>query len=242
MPSLRHDRSRAGAGARGGAASSDRPCRRARNGRCRSARACRTPAPLGRARSSSRTCDDPRIRTGRKRNRRRPPNGSTGSTAGVRSLADALAAAGPDVRAWSWTDRSHRGFWARRQANETAMHRWDAQLAAGATEPIDATARRRRHRRVLRSHPVLARRGRRPRGAGETHPSPLHRRRRRMVGIRSAPTGLVVTPRTRQGGRRRARDRVGSAAVPARDASASTRSTCSATRRCSHAGSELVSW
>ena len=31
------------------------------------------------------------------------------------------------------------GFWARRQANETAVHRWDAQRAAGAVEPVEHT-------------------------------------------------------------------------------------------------------
>lgn len=55
---------------------------------------------------------------------------------GVSILADALAAAGPDVNLWSWTPDETSGFWARRQANETAMHRFDAQLAAGTTEPI----------------------------------------------------------------------------------------------------------
>jgi uncharacterized protein (TIGR03083 family) len=30
------------------------------------------------------------------------------------------------------------GFWQRRQAHETAIHRWDAQLASGSPDPIDA--------------------------------------------------------------------------------------------------------
>ena len=29
------------------------------------------------------------------------------------------------------------GFWSRRVAHETAVHRWDAQAAAGAPEPVD---------------------------------------------------------------------------------------------------------
>jgi uncharacterized protein (TIGR03083 family) len=57
--------------------------------------------------------------------------------AGVDPLADALRAAGSAVEVWTWTDDHTSGFWARRQANETAMHRWDAQLAAGEPEPID---------------------------------------------------------------------------------------------------------
>jgi len=57
--------------------------------------------------------------------------------AGVPLLADALANAGPDLSLWSWTSDETSGFWARRQANETAMHRFDAQLAAGETTPIE---------------------------------------------------------------------------------------------------------
>jgi len=56
---------------------------------------------------------------------------------GFGPLADALGAAGADEPCWSWTDRHTVGFWSRRQANELAVHRWDAQHAAGAPEPID---------------------------------------------------------------------------------------------------------
>ncbi|GIU88688.1 MAG: hypothetical protein KatS3mg009_3203 [Acidimicrobiia bacterium] len=52
-------------------------------------------------------------------------------------LADALAAAGPDEPAWSWSGDHRVGFWSRRVAHETAVHRWDAQAAAGAPEPVD---------------------------------------------------------------------------------------------------------
>ena len=38
---------------------------------------------------------------------------------------------------WSWTDDRTVGFWARRQAHELSVHRWDAQAAAGTTAPID---------------------------------------------------------------------------------------------------------
>ena len=57
--------------------------------------------------------------------------------AGVPLLADALAAAGPSVELWSWTDQPTTGFWARRQAVETAVHRYDAQLTAGAPQPVE---------------------------------------------------------------------------------------------------------
>ena len=48
-----------------------------------------------------------------------------------------LADAGPDVELWTWTNDRTTGFWARRQANETAMHRIDAQLAAATPQPVE---------------------------------------------------------------------------------------------------------
>ncbi|HYU57146.1 MAG TPA: maleylpyruvate isomerase family mycothiol-dependent enzyme [Actinomycetota bacterium] len=58
---------------------------------------------------------------------------------GAAALADRLAEAGPDQRCWTWVpERSTSGFWARRTANETAVHRWDLQNAAGAPESFDA--------------------------------------------------------------------------------------------------------
>jgi uncharacterized protein (TIGR03083 family) len=59
--------------------------------------------------------------------------------AGWRGLADVLAAAGPDVEVWSWTPWRTTAFWARRQAHELAVHRFDAQLAAGGLpDPVPA--------------------------------------------------------------------------------------------------------
>jgi uncharacterized protein (TIGR03083 family) len=55
---------------------------------------------------------------------------------GVPMLADALTEAGPDAELWTWTPDKSAAFWARRQANETAVHRYDAQLTAGTTQPI----------------------------------------------------------------------------------------------------------
>jgi uncharacterized protein (TIGR03083 family) len=57
--------------------------------------------------------------------------------AGVDVVTDALLGVEAATEAWSWTDDRTAGFWARRQANETAVHRWDAQGAAGAVEPIE---------------------------------------------------------------------------------------------------------
>lgn len=56
---------------------------------------------------------------------------------GVDPLADALRVAGPDVALWTWTSDQTSGFWARRMAVETAVHRYDAELAAhAAAEPV----------------------------------------------------------------------------------------------------------
>ncbi len=57
--------------------------------------------------------------------------------AGYPALAAALRGASPAQPAWSWTPDATAAFWARRQANELAVHRWDAQAAAGAPEPVD---------------------------------------------------------------------------------------------------------
>lgn len=53
--------------------------------------------------------------------------------AGVDGLARELATSGPDVQVWSWTDDHSSAFWARRMAVETAIHRYDADLAAALT-------------------------------------------------------------------------------------------------------------
>ncbi|MGN9810678.1 maleylpyruvate isomerase family mycothiol-dependent enzyme [Micromonospora sp. BQ11] len=45
----------------------------------------------------------------------------------------------PEAPAWNWAPQPKKaGFWARRMAHETAVHRWDAQLAIAAGEPIEA--------------------------------------------------------------------------------------------------------
>jgi uncharacterized protein (TIGR03083 family) len=55
---------------------------------------------------------------------------------GARALAGALAAAAPDDTVWTWTPDRKVGFWSRRMAHEVAVHRWDAQGAAGDPQPI----------------------------------------------------------------------------------------------------------
>jgi uncharacterized protein (TIGR03083 family) len=63
--------------------------------------------------------------------------------AGHAALVDTLRHADPDVQCWTFLPApSPLAFWARRQAHETAMHRVDAELAAGAavTFPADFAA------------------------------------------------------------------------------------------------------
>jgi uncharacterized protein (TIGR03083 family) len=56
---------------------------------------------------------------------------------GASDLVDKLGAQPPDTPAWTWLPPPTNGFWRRRQAHETAVHRVDAQLAAGTVAPID---------------------------------------------------------------------------------------------------------
>jgi len=46
----------------------------------------------------------------------------------------------PEMPAWNWAPQAKKvAFWQRRMAHETAIHRWDAQMAAvGLTEPLEA--------------------------------------------------------------------------------------------------------
>jgi uncharacterized protein (TIGR03083 family) len=54
---------------------------------------------------------------------------------GHAGLVEALEAAPPDLVCWTFLPApSPRAMWARRQAHETAIHRIDAELAAGAAE------------------------------------------------------------------------------------------------------------
>lgn len=52
-------------------------------------------------------------------------------------LIDVLAAADPHVAVWTWAARRDVGFVQRRMAQETAVHRWDAERAVGTPVAID---------------------------------------------------------------------------------------------------------
>lgn len=57
---------------------------------------------------------------------------------GLAALRDALVEAGPEARVWNWTEPPAAPvlFWFRRMAQETAVHRWDAQSATGDAAPV----------------------------------------------------------------------------------------------------------
>ena len=57
---------------------------------------------------------------------------------GTTALIDALAAAGPEAETWHPFPLEQKVWvWGRRLALETAMHRWDAQTAAGLEATLD---------------------------------------------------------------------------------------------------------
>jgi uncharacterized protein (TIGR03083 family) len=58
---------------------------------------------------------------------------------GARALVQTLGATDPAASVWTFSasDRTAR-FWYRRRAQETSVHRFDAQTAAGEPTPIDA--------------------------------------------------------------------------------------------------------
>lgn len=44
----------------------------------------------------------------------------------------------PETPAWNWAPQPKKAaFWPRRMAHETVVHRWDAQMAMGLTEPVE---------------------------------------------------------------------------------------------------------
>lgn len=58
---------------------------------------------------------------------------------GLAELVDALERTDPTAPAWNWSAHEPKtvAFWHRRMAQETAVHRWDAESAVEATTAID---------------------------------------------------------------------------------------------------------
>lgn len=57
---------------------------------------------------------------------------------GAEDLVDVMRAAGPQTPVWGWADDHSVGFWTRRMAHETAVHRADAELALGHEFALEA--------------------------------------------------------------------------------------------------------
>ncbi len=55
---------------------------------------------------------------------------------GVGALVETLAAAEPSQKVWTWASQKNIAFIQRRMAQETAVHRWDAQAAVGRPKAI----------------------------------------------------------------------------------------------------------
>jgi uncharacterized protein (TIGR03083 family) len=67
--------------------------------------------------------------------------------AGAADLRAQFQAARPDEAVWTWSADHTVGFWQRMQAIEAAVHRWDAQAAAGAWTPRSPPTRSARRSR-----------------------------------------------------------------------------------------------
>ncbi len=57
---------------------------------------------------------------------------------GAEHLVETLTAADPDEPVWTWAQQKNVAFVCRRMAQETTVHRWDAESAAGDPDPIEA--------------------------------------------------------------------------------------------------------
>src|SRR4051812_22465875 len=58
--------------------------------------------------------------------------------AGAAAFVATVGEADPAAPTWSWGVDQHAGFWSRRMAHESTIHRWDAQSAPGNQAPVDA--------------------------------------------------------------------------------------------------------
>jgi uncharacterized protein (TIGR03083 family) len=59
---------------------------------------------------------------------------------GAAALAATLEQTDPDAPCWTFFGPSRAGFWQRRTAHESGMHRWDAQNTVGDADPIGPLA------------------------------------------------------------------------------------------------------
>ena len=62
----------------------------------------------------------------------RPGRGRAGGATSTTGTIDTLEALDPESPAWNWAPQAKKaGFWHRRMAHETSVHRWDTQMALG---------------------------------------------------------------------------------------------------------------
>lgn len=59
---------------------------------------------------------------------------------GAAKLVEALRSADPDEPVWTWAARKDAGWVVRHQVQEAAVHRWDAEQAAGRDVPLHPAA------------------------------------------------------------------------------------------------------
>jgi uncharacterized protein (TIGR03083 family) len=57
--------------------------------------------------------------------------------AGLEELVATLSAVDPAMPVWSWSPQKDAAFVLRRMAQETAVHCWDAEAAAGRPQPVE---------------------------------------------------------------------------------------------------------
>ena len=58
---------------------------------------------------------------------------------GARALVGELSSVSPDTPVWTFSSTNRTAsFWQRRRAQETSIHRYDAETAAGSATPLDA--------------------------------------------------------------------------------------------------------
>ena len=56
----------------------------------------------------------------------------------ITGTIETLDAVDPELPAWNWAPQAKKaGFWSRRMAHEVAVHRWDAEAAAGRPTAIE---------------------------------------------------------------------------------------------------------
>ncbi|MDT4996991.1 MAG: hypothetical protein QOD45_1059 [Pseudonocardiales bacterium] len=106
-------------------------------------------------------------------------------------LVEILRAADPATPCWTWSTQHNVGFVQRHQVQEAAVHRWDAQNAAGAAQPIESAAALDAIEEFLTfsvsTNPAAA-----PDPPGEPLGAPLVLRATDATGVAGVPAGFTI--------------------------------------------------